>query len=114
MLRTGQCAYAWNARRASTCACRGSMVSCTTREPTRRRRGGVAMTRVCLYLRISTDDDHQPTSLGTQRERLERYCQAMESWQVVHSFEDQTSGVTLDRPGLEQALGLARESRFGL
>jgi hypothetical protein len=28
--------------------------------------------RVCLYTRISTDEDHQPTSLTTQRERLER------------------------------------------
>jgi hypothetical protein len=40
------------------------------------------MTRVCLYTRISTDEDHQPTSLGTQRERLERYCQAMEDWHI--------------------------------
>jgi site-specific DNA recombinase len=72
------------------------------------------MTRVCLYLRISTDEDHQPTSLRTQRERLERYCQAMEDWRVVHAFEDQASGVTLDRPGLNHALGLARERRFDL
>src|SRR5918999_5926365 len=72
------------------------------------------MTRVCLYLRISTDEDHQPTSLRTQRERLERYCQAMEDWHVVHAFEDQASGVTLDRPGLTQALDLARERRFAL
>jgi site-specific DNA recombinase len=72
------------------------------------------MTRVCLYLRISTDEDHRPTSLRTQRERLERYCQAMEDWHIVHAFEDQASGVTLDRPGLQQALGLARERRFDL
>ncbi len=72
------------------------------------------MTRVCLYTRISTDEDHQPTSLSTQRERLERYCQAMEDWHVVHAFADQASGVTLERPGLEQALGLARERRFDL
>jgi site-specific DNA recombinase len=72
------------------------------------------MTRVCLYQRISTDEDHQPTSLSTQRERLERYCQAMEDWRVVHSFEDQASGVSLDRPGLQRALGLAREHRFDL
>jgi site-specific DNA recombinase len=72
------------------------------------------MTRVCLYMRISTDEDHQPTSLGTQRERLERYCQAMEDWHVVHAFEDQASGVTLDRHGLQQALGLARKRRFDL
>jgi hypothetical protein len=56
------------------------------------------MTRVCLYLRISTDEGHQPTSLGTQRERLERYCQVLEDWHIVHAFEDQASGVSLDRP----------------
>jgi site-specific DNA recombinase len=72
------------------------------------------MTRVCLYVRISTDEDHQPTSLRTQLERLERYCEAMEDWHVVHAFEDQASGVTLDRPGLKQALGLGRERRFDL
>jgi site-specific DNA recombinase len=72
------------------------------------------MNRVCLYLRISTDEDHQPTSLVTQRERLERYCQAMGDWHVVHIFEDQASGATLDRTGLKQALGLARERRFDL
>jgi site-specific DNA recombinase len=72
------------------------------------------MNRVCLYLRISTDEDHQPTSLRTQRERLERYCEAMEDWHVVHAFDDQASGVTLERPGLTQALGLARERRFDL
>jgi site-specific DNA recombinase len=72
------------------------------------------MTRVCLYSRISTDEDHQPTSLSTQRERLERYCQAMDDWQVVSAFEDQASGVTLERPGLQQALERACERRFDL
>jgi site-specific DNA recombinase len=72
------------------------------------------MNRVCLYQRISTDEDHQPTSLKTQRERLERYCEAMEDWRVVAAFEDQASGTSLDRPGLQQALELAREQRFDL
>ena len=44
--------------------------------------------RVCLYQRISTDEDHQPTSLKTQRERLERYCEAMEDWRIVAAYED--------------------------
>ncbi len=70
--------------------------------------------RVCLYQRISTDEDHQPTSLKTQRERLERYCEAMEDWRIVAAHEDQASGTTLDRPGLQQALDLAREKRFDL
>jgi site-specific DNA recombinase len=72
------------------------------------------MTRVCVYMRISTDEDHQPTSLATQRERLERYCEAMEDWHVVAAFEDQASGTSLARPGLQQALALAREQRFDL
>jgi site-specific DNA recombinase len=72
------------------------------------------VTRVCLYQRISTDEDHQPTSLKTQRERLERYCEAMEDWRVVAAFEDQASGTSLDRPGLQQALDLAREKRIDL
>ncbi len=72
------------------------------------------MMRVCLYQRISTDEDHQPTSLRTQRERLERYCEAMEDWRIVAAYEDQASGTTLDRPGLQQALELARERRFDL
>jgi hypothetical protein len=66
--------------------------------------------RVSLYQRISTDEDHQPTSLKTQRERLERYCEAMEDWRIVATHEDQASGTSLDRPGLQQALDLAREN----
>ncbi|HEX4115208.1 MAG TPA: recombinase family protein [Solirubrobacteraceae bacterium] len=72
------------------------------------------MTRVCLYTRISTDEDHQPTSLGTQRERLERYCQAMEDWHIAAAFEDQATGTTLERPGLKAALDLARQKRVDL
>ena len=72
------------------------------------------MTRVCLYLRISTDEDHQPTSLKTQRERLERFCEAMDDWRIVAAFEDQASGTNLDRPGLQPALALAREKRVDL
>jgi len=70
--------------------------------------------RVCLYQRISTDEDHQPTSLKTQQERLERYCEAMEDWRIVAAYEDQASGTSLDRPGLQQALDLAREKRVDL
>jgi site-specific DNA recombinase len=65
-------------------------------------------------MRISTDEDHQPTSLTTQRERLERYCEAMADWHVVAAFEDQASGTSLDRPGLQQALALAREQSVDL
>ena len=72
------------------------------------------MMRVCLYQRISTDEDHQPTSLKTQRERLERYCEAMEDWRIVAAYEDQASGTSLGRPGLQAALDLARDKRIDL
>ena len=36
----------------------------------------MAVTRVCLYTRISTDEENQPTSLHSQRERLEAFCTA--------------------------------------
>jgi site-specific DNA recombinase len=75
---------------------------------------GLAMTRVCLYSRISTDDEHQPTSLTTQRERLERFCEAMGDWRIVAAHEDQASGTSLDRAGLQAALDLAREKRIDL
>jgi DNA invertase Pin-like site-specific DNA recombinase len=38
----------------------------------------MAVTRVCVYTRISTDEENQPTSLHSQRERLEAFCKAQE------------------------------------
>jgi site-specific DNA recombinase len=70
--------------------------------------------RVCLYTRISTDEEHQPTSLGSQKERLEAFCASQEGWRVVAHEEDRTSGTTLARPGLEQALALARDGKVEL
>jgi site-specific DNA recombinase len=74
----------------------------------------MALTRVCLYTRISTDEDNQPTSLHSQRERLEAFCQAQEEWRVVAHEQDQATGTKLDRPGLQRALGHAREGRVDL
>jgi site-specific DNA recombinase len=76
--------------------------------------GGVAMIRICLYTRISTDEENQPTSLHSQRERLEAFCNAQEGWRIVAHHEDRQSGATLKRPGLQQALELARERRIDL
>ncbi|MCP9486396.1 MAG: recombinase family protein [Gaiellaceae bacterium MAG52_C11] len=66
------------------------------------------MTRVCLYTRISTDEENQPTSLHSQRERLQAFCTAQEEWRVVSHQEDRATGTKLDRPGLQAALELAR------
>ena len=66
------------------------------------------MIRVCLYTRISTDEENQPTSLHSQRERLEAFCKSQEGWSIVAHEEDRSSGTKLDRPGLQAALDLAR------
>jgi site-specific DNA recombinase len=68
----------------------------------------MAVTRVCLYTRISTDEENQPTSLHSQRERLEAFCTAQEGWRIIAHHEDRATGTKLDRPGLQAALDLAR------
>jgi site-specific DNA recombinase len=70
--------------------------------------------RVCLYTRISTDEENQPTSLHSQRERLEAFVASQEGWQVVAHEEDRATGTKLDRPGLQAALELAREGKIDL
>jgi site-specific DNA recombinase len=72
------------------------------------------MTRVCLYTRISTDEENQPTSLHSQRERLEAFCKVQEGWRIVAHEEDRSTGAKRDRPGLERALDLARAGQIEL
>ena len=70
--------------------------------------------RVCLYTRISTDEENQPTSLHSQRERLEAFVRSQEGWRVVAHEEDRSTGTKLDRPGLQAALDLARQKKIDL
>ena len=72
------------------------------------------MTRVCLYTRISTDEENQPTSLASQRERLAAFCASQEGWRIVAHEEDRATGTKLDRPGLQAALELARSGQVDL
>jgi len=74
----------------------------------------MAVTRVCLYTRISTDEENQPTSLHSQRERLEAFCKAQEGWRIVAHKQDQATGTKLDRPGLQDALNLARSGALDM
>ena len=67
------------------------------------------MTRVCVYTRISTDEENQPTSLASQEERLEAFCKVQEDWRIIAHHEDRATGTKLDRPGLQAALNLARQ-----
>jgi site-specific DNA recombinase len=69
---------------------------------------------VATYCRISTDEERQPFSLDAQTERLATYIAAQPEWRHVRSYTDQISGKSLDRPGLQQALGDARRCRYEL
>ncbi|MGH3025614.1 MAG: recombinase family protein, partial [Gaiellaceae bacterium] len=74
----------------------------------------MAITRVCIYTRISTDEENQPTSLHSQRERLEAFSKAQEGWRIVAHKQDKATGTKLDRPGLQAALDLARSGAIDL
>ncbi len=70
--------------------------------------------RIALYTRISTDEEHQPYSLGAQADRLESYVKSQDGWQIWRRYEDQMTGTVLDRPGLQAALEDARRGKFDL
>jgi site-specific DNA recombinase len=68
--------------------------------------------RVAVYLRRSTDDEHQPFSIGAQETALTSYAGTQPGWTLVATYSDDASGATTNRPGLQQALRAARASRF--
>jgi len=65
-------------------------------------------TRVALYLRISTDEEHQPFSLSAQEHRLAAFVTTQPGWEQVKTYTDQFSGAYAERPALQQALSDAR------
>lgn len=64
--------------------------------------------RVGIYVRRSTDDEHQPYSIEAQDTRLESYIGSQPGWRLVARFPDDASGATTERPGLHRALTAAR------
>jgi site-specific DNA recombinase len=68
--------------------------------------------RVAIYVRRSTDEEHQPFSIEAQDSRLRSYVKSQPGWSLVARFEDDASGAKLDRPGLESALAAAFAGRF--
>lgn len=70
--------------------------------------------RIGLYKRISTDEVHQPYSLGAQTDRLDSYVRSQEDWKIVRSYEDQMTGTVLERPGLQAALQDASKGIYDL
>jgi site-specific DNA recombinase len=69
---------------------------------------------VAIYVRRSTDDEHQPFSLDAQRAALTKYVTAQPNWVIVAEFEDDASGATTNRPGLQNALRAAQAGQFDL
>ena len=69
--------------------------------------------RIAIYLRISTDELHQPFSLEAQELKLRAYVTSQDNWELATPpFIDQASGATTDRPALRRALNATRAGRF--
>jgi site-specific DNA recombinase len=67
---------------------------------------------VAIYLRRSTDDEHQPFSISAQDSALGKYVTTQPGWTLVAKYTDDASGATTERLGLQQALRAARAGRF--
>ncbi|MEV0398277.1 recombinase family protein [Polymorphospora rubra] len=70
--------------------------------------------RVAVYIRRSTDDEHQPFSLDAQRAALEKYVASQPGWTTVAEYEDDASGATTERPGLQKALHAANAGMYDI
>ncbi len=68
--------------------------------------------RVAIYIRRSTDEEHQPYTLEAQRTKLDAYVTSQPGWRLVAVYSDDASGAKLDRPGLQAALAAARAGQF--
>ena len=78
----------------------------TTTATKRRRPAGTGLgaepgpRRVAIYIRRSTDDEHQPYSIEAQTGSLTAYVASQPGWTLVAEYTDDASGATTDRPGL--------------
>jgi site-specific DNA recombinase len=70
--------------------------------------------RVAIYIRRSTDEEHQPFTLEAQQTKLGAYITSQPGWHLVAVYSDDASGAKLDRPGLHQALAAARAGQFDI
>jgi site-specific DNA recombinase len=68
--------------------------------------------RVAVYLRRSTDEDHQPYSIEAQETRLAAYIDSQAGWERVARFADDASGASTDRKELKRALVAAKAGLF--
>lgn len=70
--------------------------------------------RVATYRRISTDESNQPYSMSSQQERLTKFAESQDDWEIVADYKDHMTGSRIDRPGLQAMLNDARLGRFDL
>ena len=68
--------------------------------------------RIAIYVRRSTDEEHQPFSLEAQLAKLHAYITSQPNWVLAATFTDDASGAKLAREGLDNALAAARAGRF--
>ena len=93
-------------------------MAAATKPKRRRARSGLGdaptgTRRIALYLRRSTDDEHQPFSIDAQLTALTSYVASQPGWVLIgEPYTDDASGATTDRPGLQRALRAARAGRF--
>jgi site-specific DNA recombinase len=64
--------------------------------------------RVGIYVRRSTDDEHQPYFIEAQETRLTAYVDSQPGWRITKRFSDDASGATTQRDDLQRALTTAR------
>lgn len=64
--------------------------------------------RVGVYVRRSTDEEHQPYLIEAQDASLTAYIESQPGWTLAKRFADDASGATTNRPGLQRALTAAR------
>jgi len=71
--------------------------------------GGKEMKTAAIYCRVSTDNQEtEGTSLQTQLEACRNYCQG-KGYDVAYRFSEAYSGLTLDRPKLNELRDLVRD-----
>ena len=68
--------------------------------------------RIAVYVRRSTDDEHQPFSIDAQVAKLNSYIDSQPGWTLAATFSDDASGATTERPGLHAALTAAHAGRY--
>lgn len=68
--------------------------------------GWDVMTRVAIYVRVSTDDQaREGYSLDAQEKRLKNYCSLRNDWEVVEVYRDEGySGTNTGRPEYQRML----------